>query len=480
MSWLRVTEAFAAAVDTPVTIKGWVRTNRESKADGGLCFVAVSDGTCFDAIQCVVRGNVAGFAEVQKLTTGCSVEVVGKIVASQGKGQTVEVLVDGTSGGSVAIVGWVENPDQYPVANKRHTFEYLREVAHLRVRTNTFGAVARMRHCMSMAVHDFFDTRGFYYVHTPIITASDCEGAGQMFRVSTLDTVNRKMTPDGKHVDFTEDFFGKESHLTVSGQLNVETYCCALSNVYTFGPTFRAENSNTARHLAEFWMIEPEMAFCDLQRDSEVAEAFIKHCVNAALTQRGDDMKFFDERIENGIVQRLKHVLETPFRRLPYTEAIAILEKAIAGGKKFEYPIRWGIDLQSEHERYLTEEHFKQPVILINYPKQIKAFYMRLNPPGTDGAPGDTVAAMDVLVPKIGEIIGGSQREERLANLDQRIEEMKLPAKEYWWYRDLRRYGTVPHAGFGLGFERLMLFVTGMANIRDVIPFPRAPKQADF
>ncbi len=485
MAWIRVQEAFKAAVGTKVTIKGWVRTNRESKADGGLCFVAVTDGSCFDGIQCVVRGNVAGFEEVKKLNTGCSVEVEGELVASQGKGQSVEVLVDGPGGGAVRITGWVENPDTYPVSNKRHSFEYLREVAHLRVRTNTFGAVARVRHCLSMAVHRFFHERGFFCVHTPIITASDCEGAGQMFRVSTLAmedpprTESRPGAADGG-VDYSQDFFGKESHLTVSGQLNVETYCAALSNVYTFGPTFRAENSNTSRHLAEFWMIEPEMAFCDLMRDSEVAEEFIKYLVNAVLTERPDDMKFFDERIEPGLLTRLKHVLETPFRRLPYTEAIAILEKAIRDGKKFEYPIKWGADLQSEHERFLTEEHFKQPVILMNYPKQIKAFYMRVNAPGTDGAPGDTVAAMDVLVPKIGEIIGGSQREERLDVLDARIAEMKLPAKEYWWYRDLRRYGTVPHAGFGLGFERLILFVTGMQNIRDVIPFPRAPKQAEF
>ncbi len=330
-----------------------------------------------------------------------------------------------------------------------------------------------------MAVHRFFHERGFFWVHTPIITGSDCEGAGQMFRVSTLDMVNLPRTPEGK-CDYSQDFFGKESHLTVSGQLNVETYCCALSNVYTFGPTFRAENSNTARHLAEFWMIEPEMAFCDLMRDSQIAEAFIKHCIRAALEERPDDMKFFDERIEKGLLERLHHVLDKPFLRLPYTEAIRIIQDAAAKGRKFEYQVKWGSDIQTEHERFLTEEHFKQPVILMNYPKQIKAFYMRLNEPGTDNAPGDTVAAMDVLVPKIGEIIGGSQREERLDRLDARIAEMGLPAKEYWWYRDLRRYGTVPHAGFGLGFERLMLFVTGMQNIRDVIPFPRAPKQAEF
>jgi asparaginyl-tRNA synthetase len=501
-SWIRVSEAFKSPVGTALTIKGWVRTVRDSKADGGLCFVAVSDGTCFDPIQVVCKASggeaIANFEAVTKLTTGCSVEIEGVLVASQGKGQSVEVFVDASKGGAVRIVGLVENPDTYPISNKRHTFEYLREQAHLRVRTNTFGAIARVRHCLSMAVHRFFHDRGFYYVHTPIITASDCEGAGQMFRVSTLDMVNRPLTADGKHCDHTEDFFGKEAHLTVSGQLNVETYCCALSNVYTFGPTFRAENSNTARHLAEFWMIEPEMAFCDLMRDSQIAEDFIKYLVNAVLTERPDDMKFFDERIENGIVARLKHVLETPFRRLPYTEAIVILKKAIADGKKFDYPVKWGIDLQSEHERFLTEEHFRQPVILMNYPKGIKAFYMREDEvdPATilvggapvpasifEGVPAEqrkTVAAMDVLVPKIGEIIGGSQREERLDVLDRRIEEMKLPAKEYWWYRDLRRYGTVPHAGFGLGFERLILFVTGMQNIRDVIPFPRAPKQAEF
>ncbi len=479
MSWLKVCEAFKSPVGQPVTIKGWVRTNRESKADGGLCFVAVSDGTAFDPIQAVCRGNLGNFAEIQKLNTGCAVEITGQLVASQGKGQSVEVLVDGASGGSVTVTGWVDNPDTYPVSNKRHTFEYLREVAHLRVRTNTFGAVARMRHCLSMAIHRFFHEGGFYWVHAPIITGSDCEGAGQMFRVSTLDQMNLPRTPEGA-IDYEQDFFGKETHLTVSGQLNVETYCCALSNVYTFGPTFRAENSNTTRHLAEFWMVEPEMAFCDLQRDSEIAEALLKYCINAALTERADDMKFFEERIEPGITARLKHVLETPFVRLPYTKAIEILTQAQASGKKFEYLVKWGTDLQTEHERFLTEEHFKKPVILMNYPKQIKAFYMRLNEPGTDGAPGDTVAAMDVLVPKIGEIIGGSQREERLEKLDERIAEFKLPAKEYWWYRDLRRYGTVPHAGFGLGFERLMLFVTGMQNIRDVIPFPRAPKQSDF
>lgn len=475
MTWMRVSQALGEKPGVKLTIKGWVRTTRESKAEGGLCFVGVSDGTCFDPIQVIARGGGEGalgnFDEVKHLTTGCSIEVDGTLVASPGKGQAVEIAAD-----ALRVVGLVENPDTYPVSNKRHTFEYLRDVAHLRVRTNTFGAVARLRHCLSMAIHEFFDTRGFYYVHTPIVTGSDCEGAGQMFKVSTLDQANLPRTPEGR-VDYAQDFFGKESHLTVSGQLNVETHCCALSRVYTFGPTFRAENSNTSRHLAEFWMVEPEVAFCDLMGDSELAESFIKHMIDAALTRRGDDMKFFDERIEKGLIERLRHVLETPFRRLPYTEAVTILQKS---GKAFEYPVTWGTDLQSEHERFLTEEHFKQPVILMNYPKQIKAFYMRLNDEGTDNAPGRTVAAMDVLVPKIGEIIGGSQREERPDVLDARITEMGLDTKDYWWYRDLRRYGTVPHAGFGLGFERAMMFLTGMQNIRDVIPFPRAPRQCEF
>jgi asparaginyl-tRNA synthetase len=520
MAWLKVVDALKAPVGTTVTVKGWVRTRRDSKADGGLSFVAIHDGTCFDPIQAVCKGSLPNYAgEIAKLTTHCAVEVTGVTVPTPKGG--IEIQVDPASGGSLTVHGLVDNPDAYPIQPKQHTMEFLREQAHLRVRTNTFGAVARVRSTLSMAIHRFFHERTFFYVHTPIITASDCEGAGQMFRVSTLDLANpprvgassdavtqshsdtakkpaastsapasssfpHSVTPSLSHsvtsspIDFSHDFFGKESHLTVSGQLNVETYCCALSRVYTFGPTFRAENSNTSRHLAEFWMIEPEIAFATLKEDADLAEEFIKYLIKAVLTERADDMKFFDERIEKGLIARLTHVLETPFRRLPYTEAIKILEAAIAGGKKFEFPIKWGADLQSEHERYLTEEHFKQPVILMNYPKQIKAFYMRLNDPGTDGAPGDTVAAMDVLVPGIGEIIGGSQREERLDVLDRRIAEMNLPAKEYWWYRDLRRYGTVPHAGFGLGFERLILFVTGMQNIRDVIPFPRAPKQAEF
>jgi asparaginyl-tRNA synthetase len=510
MLWLKVVDALKAPVGSSVTVKGWLRTRRDSKADGGLSFLAVHDGTCFDAIQAVCRADLPNYAsEIAKLTTHCAVEVDGVIVQNPKGGN--EIGVGAGMGGAVRVIGWVDNPDHYPIQPKQHTMEFLRENAHLRARTNTFGAVARVRHTLSMAMHRFFHERGFFYVHTPIITGSDCEGAGQMFRVSTLDLMRplprvpvEQESPESRElrgelskkpgvpawtygqVDHSGDFFGKESHLTVSGQLNVETYCMALSRVYTFGPTFRAENSNTSRHLAEFWMIEPEIAFANLHDDSVLAEDFIKYLINACLTERADDMKFFDERIEKGLLLRLKHVLETPFRRLPYTEAIKTLEKAIAGGKKFEYKVSWGVDLQSEHERYLTEEHFKQPVILMNYPKAIKAFYMRVNPPGTDGAPtdnpsqGQTVAAMDVLVPGVGEIIGGSQREERLDVLDARIHEMGLPIKEYWWYRDLRRYGTVPHAGFGLGFERAMMFITGMQNVRDVIPFPRTPKSAEF
>ncbi|MCA9271786.1 MAG: asparagine--tRNA ligase [Phycisphaerales bacterium] len=447
-----------------VTLKGWVRTRRDSKA--GLSFINLHDGTCQDPIQVVAPSDLPNYdSEILHLNTGCSIEVDGEIVESQGKGQSVEVKAS-----AIRVVGWVEDPDTYPVSAKRHSFEYLREVAHLRSRTNTFGAIARVRHALSMAVHRFFDEREFYYVHTPIITANDCEGAGQMFRVSTLDALSPPRNDAGE-VDFSQDFFGKESHLTVSGQLSVETYCCALSRVYTFGPTFRAENSNTSRHLAEFWMIEPEIAFADLADDAQLAEDMLKYVFKDLLTRRADDMEFFDKRIQPGLIENLTHIIESDFLRLPYTEAVEILRKA---GKKFEYPVEWGSDLQSEHERFLTEEHFKRPVILTDYPKGIKAFYMRLNDDEK------TVAAMDVLVPGIGEIIGGSQREERLDVLDRRIDEMGLPKDEYWWYRDLRRYGTVPHAGFGLGFERLVQFSTGMGNIRDVIPFPRAPKQAEF
>ncbi len=466
MAWLKIREALAAPAGTELTVKGWLRTRRDSKADGGLSFLHISDGTCFDPIQAVARRDLPNYdAEILRLTSGCALEVAGTLVESQGKGQKVEIAA-----AEVRVVGWVDDPDTYPVPAKRHTFEYLREVAHLRSRTNTFGAVARVRHCLSVAIHRFFDERDFYYIHTPIITANDCEGAGEMFRVSTLDLLDLPRTDSGQ-IDFDKDFFGREARLTVSGQLSVETYCCALSRVYTFGPTFRAENSNTSRHLSEFWMIEPEIAFADLSENADLAEEFLKYLLDDLLTRRTDDMSFFDSRIEKGVIDRLKQIIEKPFLRLSYADAIEVLGRS---KKKFEFPIEWGLDLQSEHERYLTEECYQQPVIVMDYPKDIKPFYMRANDDGK------TLAAMDVLVPKIGEIIGGSQREERLDVLDRRIEEMGLEKDDYWWYRDLRRYGTVPHSGFGLGFERLIQFCTGMANIRDVIPFPRAPRQAEF
>ena len=470
MAQVKVKDALRGEPGQSVTVKGWVRTRRDSKA--GLSFVQVHDGTCHDAIQVVAKNDLPNYdSEIARLTTGCAVEADGVLVESKGKGQSVEIQA-----GAVRVVGWVEDPDTYPVPMKRHTMEYLREQAHLRVRTNTFGSVARVRHTLAMGVHRFFDERDFYYVHTPIVTGSDAEGAGEMFRVSTLDAANCPKTPEGGP-DYSQDFFGRETNLTVSGQLNVETYCQAMSRVYTFGPTFRAENSNTSRHLAEFWMIEPEIAFADLTDNAKLAEEMLKYLFDDVLTRRGDDMAFFDQRIENGLIDKLKGIIESDFRTLPYTEAIEILKKA---KKKFEFPVEWGLDMQSEHERYLTEEHFKQPLVIINYPKKIKAFYMRLNDDGTDGAPEQTVAAMDVLAPGIGEIIGGSQREERLDVLDARIGEMGLDVEDYWWYRDLRKYGTTPHAGFGLGFERLIQFCTGMANIRDVIPFPRATGQCEF
>ena len=456
-----------AAVGSTVQIAGWVRTRRDSKA--GLSFINVHDGTCFAPIQVVAPNPLANYeSEIAKLTTGCSLIVEGELVESQGKGQTVEIQAS-----NIEVVGWVDDPDTYPVAAKRHTFEYLREVAHLRPRTNTFGAIARVRHTLAQAVHRFYHERGFLWIHTPIITASDTEGAGELFRVSTLDMVNTPRDEAGQ-VDFKEDFFGREAYLTVSGQLNVETYCLALSNVYTFGPTFRAENSNTSRHLAEFWMIEPEIAFADLNDDANLAEDFLKYLFRALLDERPDDMAFFAERIDKECVTRLEKFIEASFERMDYTDAIAALEKAVSSGVKFEFPIKWGMDLQSEHERWLTEKHIGRPVVVMNYPKDIKAFYMRLNDDEK------TVAAMDVLAPGIGEIIGGSQREERLDVLDRRIDEMGLNKEAYWWYRDLRRYGTVPHAGFGLGFERTILYATGMANIRDVIPFPRTPGSAEF
>jgi asparaginyl-tRNA synthetase len=454
-------------VGSRVTVRGWVRTRRDSKA--GLSFIHVHDGSGFDPIQVVAPAQLPNYeSEVRKLTSGCAVIASGVLVQSQGQGQAIEVQAD-----SVEVVGWVDDPDTYPIQPKRASFEYLRDVAHLRPRTNTLGAIARVRHCLSMAIHRYFHEHGFFWVHTPIVTASDAEGAGEMFRVSTLDLANPAAIPrtqEGR-TDFSQDFFGREAFLTVSGQLNVETYCLALSRVYTFGPTFRAENSNTSRHLAEFWMVEPEIAFADLSADADLAESFLKYVLTALLEERGDDLKFFADRIDKGCVARVEAFVKSPFERISYTDAIAALEKS---GKTFEFPVHWGMDLQSEHERWLTEEHVKAPVVVMNYPKEIKAFYMRMNDDGK------TVAAMDVLAPGIGEIIGGSQREERLDYLDRRLAELGLDPKAYWWYRDLRRYGTVPHAGFGLGLERTIIYATGMANIRDVIPFPRTPGHAAF
>ncbi len=455
------------ALGSEITIRGWVRTRRDSKA--GLSFVHLHDGSCFDPIQVVAPSELPNYAsEVLKLTAGCAIIAHGLVTASEGKGQAVEIKAT-----AIEVAGWVDDPETYPISQKRHTLEYLREVAHLRPRTNTIGALSRVRHCLSMAIHRYFHQHGFFWVHTPIITASDAEGGGEMFRVSTLDVANADKlprTPSGR-TDFEKDFFGKEAFLTVSGQLNVETYCLALSKVYTFGPTFRAENSNTSRHLAEFWMIEPEVAFADLAANADLAESFLKHLFKSLLDERPDDMKFFADRIDKDCIARLEKFVSASFERMSYTEAVAALEKS---GKAFEFPVRWGMDLQSEHERWLTEEHVGRPVVVMNYPKEIKAFYMRVNDDGK------TVAAMDVLAPGIGEIIGGSQREERLDVLDRRLAELNLDAKAYWWYRDLRRYGTVPHAGFGLGLERTIIYATGMANIRDVIPYPRTPGQASF
>ena len=453
-----------APADSPVTLKGWVRTRRDSKA--GISFVHVSDGSTFHPVQVVAPSSLANYAsEVLHLTAGCAVEATGVIVPSPAKGQPFEMQAT-----EVRVVGWVEDPDSYPIQPKAHSLEFLREVAHLRPRTNVIGATTRVRHTIAQAIHGFFSAREFLWVNTPIITASDAEGAGSLFRVSTLDLANLPRTPDGK-VDFAKDFFGREAFLTVSGQLNVEAYCLALSKVYTFGPTFRAENSNTSRHLAEFWMVEPEIAFADLHDDANLAEALLKHILKTLLAERPEDMAFFDDRIEKGLVAKLQGIVESEFVRMDYTEAIAILEKA---KQKFEFPVKWGIDLQSEHERFLTEQHAQKPVIVMNYPKGIKAFYMRLNEDDR------TVAAMDVLAPGIGEIIGGSQREERLDVLDARMGEAGLDREHYGWYRDLRRYGTVPHAGFGLGFERTVAYVTGLSNVRDVIPFPRTPGHARY
>ena len=451
------------AVGESVTVKGWVRTRRDSKA--GLSFIALHDGSCFDPVQVIALNSLSNYADIQRLTAGCSLSVTGTVKESQGQGQAVEI--DATD---VEILGWVENPDTYPMAAKRHSIEYLREYAHLRPRTNVIGAVTRVRNCLSQAIHRFFHEKGYFWISTPILTASDTEGAGEMFRVSTLDMMNLPRDDKG-NVDYSEDFFGKETYLTVSGQLNVETYCTAMSKVYTFGPTFRAENSNTSSHLAEFWMIEPEVAFAELKDVAQLAEDMLKYVCKAVLEELPDDMAFFAQRIKKDAIERLEKLVSSDFVRMDYTDAIEILQNC---GKEFEFPVEWGIDLSSEHERYLAEEHVGAPIIMQNYPKDIKAFYMRINDDGK------TVAAMDVLAPGIGEIIGGSQREERLDVFDARLDEMGLSKEDYAWYRDLRRYGTVPHSGFGLGFERLVAYVTGMQNVRDVIPFPRTPGNASF
>jgi len=453
-----------APPDQPVTVRGWVRTRRDSKA--GLSFVHVSDGSAFHPVQVVAQASLPNYAgEIQKLTAGCAVEATGTIVPSPAKGQPFEMQAT-----AVNVVGWVDDPDTYPIQPKPHTMEFLREVAHLRPRTNVIGATTRVRHTLAMAIHRFFTEDGFVWVNTPIITASDAEGAGELFRVSTLDLANLPRKPDGK-VDFEKDFFGKEAFLTVSGQLNVEGFCLAMSKVYTFGPTFRAENSNTTRHLAEFWMIEPEIAFADLDIDARLAEDFLKYLFRAVLDERADDMAFIAERVQKDAITRLETFVNAPFERIDYSEAIRLLQ---ASKVKFDFPVEWGLDLQTEHERWLTEQHVGRPVVVMNYPEHIKAFYMRLNDDGK------TVAAMDVLAPGIGEIIGGSQREERLDVLDARMAQFGLDQAHYQWYRDFRRYGTVPHAGFGLGFERTVAYVTGLGNVRDVIPFPRTPGNARY
>ncbi len=450
-------------VGSDVTLKGWVRTRRDSKQ--GFSFINLHDGSCFDAIQVVADKSIPGYEDaILHLTAGCAIVASGELVESKGRGQSVEVQAS-----SIEVLGWVDDPDTYPVSAKRHTFEHLREVAHLRPRTNTIGAIARLRHSLAQAIHRYLSDNGFVWIHTPIITASDCEGAGELFRVSTLDFANIPRD-DQNNPDFSADFFGREAFLTVSGQLNVECYCLALSKVYTFGPTFRAENSNTSRHLAEFWMVEPEIAFADLDDNADLAESILRNVIKDVLEERGDDIAFFAERIDKTVISRLEGLVQSEFARMDYSEAIDILSRA---NKKFEFPVEWGLDLQSEHERYLAEEHVGRPVVVMNYPEEIKAFYMRRNDDGK------TVAAMDVLVPGAGEIIGGSQREERLEVLDIQLKKMGL-SEQLWWYRDLRRYGTVPHAGFGLGFERLLYYITGMANVRDLIPFPRTPKSAPF
>jgi len=447
--------------DEIITIKGWVRSNRNSKFFG---FIEINDGTFFNNIQVVYEKDIlSNFDEVEKCTIGSAVIVKGKLVLTTGAKQKFEIKA-----AKFIIEGLAQS--DYPLQKKRHTFEYLRTIAHLRPRTNTFKAVFKVRSLIAQGIHSFFAENDFVYVHTPIITGSDCEGAGEMFRVTTLDLVNPQLNDEGD-IDYSKDFFGKETNLTVSGQLSVETYCMAFNKVYTFGPTFRAENSNTSRHASEFWMIEPEMAFCDLKQDMEVAEKMLKYIINYVLEKAPEEMEFFSKFIEKGLFEKLKNVTTSKFGRITYTEAIDILTKS---EQVFENEVKWGVDLQTEHERYLTEVYFKKPVFVTDYPKDIKAFYMRLN------EDNKTVAAMDLLVPGVGEIIGGSQREERYDNLVNRITELGMNIKDYWWYLDLRKYGTNKHAGFGLGFERVIMYITGMTNIRDVIPFPRVPKHAEF
>ncbi len=444
-----------------VLAKGWVRTKRGNK---NVAFIALNDGSTINSIQAVV--NLADFSEdlMKRITTGACIAVKGDLVASLGQGQSVEIQAR-----EIEIYGEAD-PNTYPLQKKGHSVEFLRSIAHLRPRTNTFGAVLRIRHAMAFAIHDYFNSKGFVYLHTPLITESDCEGAGEMFQVTTLDMDNPPRTKDGA-IDYSQDFFGKKTSLTVSGQLEGELGAMALGEIYTFGPTFRAENSNTPRHLAEFWMIEPEMAFYDVNDNMDLAEDFIKSLIRYALDHCGDDLRFLNDMFDKGLIERLQSVISTEFVRLSYTEGIRILE---ASGEKFEYPVYWGVDLQSEHERYLVEKHFGKPVILTDYPKDIKAFYMKQNDDGK------TVRGMDVLFPKIGEIIGGSERESSLEKLNARIDELGMSRKSLEWYLDTRRFGSAPHSGFGLGFERLLLFVTGMSNIRDVIPFPRTPKNAEF
>ncbi len=449
-------------VGRTVKIQGWIRTRRDSK--GGFSFLEINDGSCLANLQVIAEGALPNYeSEIKHAGGGASVTAIGEIKASPAKGQATELAA------SEVIVHGLADPEAYVLQKKRHSFEYLRTIAHLRPRTNTFGAIARVRNCVSRSIHDFFQEEGFLYIHTPIITASDCEGAGAMFRVTTLDLDG--LAKNGPPVNHAADFFGRQAYLTVSGQLEGEIYACALGKVYTFGPTFRAENSNTSRHLAEFWMIEPEMAFFDLVDNMDLAERFLKRIFSDALARSREDMEFFNAQIDDTVLSTLQGIITSQFVRLPYTEAVEILEKS---GQQFAYPVSWGHDLQAEHERYLTEQHFKCPVILYDYPRSIKPFYMRVNDDGR------TVRAMDILVPKVGEIIGGSQREERLDVLEDRMREQKLDLDAYWWYRELRQFGTVPHAGFGLGLERVVQFITGMQNIRDVIPFPRTPGSAEF